>query len=147
MKKYLSIALISLVALGMSACGEKKTNQDQTATASSVQLRWKIENLGTDSMGYAPVSRLTLLVNGKEEPLGEFSQPLEEIPEDQFKEKGIPADASIACGGFGGGSATNYYAVVMDDEIVIFVGRPNENKETAEQQPFIYEIFQTIKWR
>ncbi len=149
MKKILLIALVGIASLGITACGNKSANeQTQTTTeTTTLQLAWKIENLGMDSMGYAPVSRLSLLINGKEEPLGELSQPLAEIPANQFAEQGIPADAAIACGGFWAGAVTNYYAVVMGDEIAIFSGGPNENEETADQQPFIYEIFKTVKLR
>lgn len=149
MKKILLITLVGIASLGITACGNKSADeQTQTTTeTTTLQLAWKIENLGIDSMGYAPVSRLTLLINGKEEPLGDLNQPLAEIAAEQFAEQGIPADATIACGGFWGGATTNYYAVVMGDEVVVFSGGPNENEETADQQPFIYEIFKTIKWR
>jgi hypothetical protein len=147
MKKYVFAALIGMLSLGMTACGGKQPAEQSQTEEVALQLSWKIENLGMDSMGYAPVSRLTLLINGKEELLGEVSQPLEEIPAEQFAEKGIPADAAVACGGFWGGATTNYYAILKDNDIVIMSGGPNENEETFEQQPFIYEVFKTIKWR
>lgn len=150
MKKYLFIASLTAVSLlAMMACGNQKSTEQETSITETgtLQLSWKIENLGMDSLGYAPVSRLTLLINGKEESLGELNQPLEEIAAEKFAEQGIPADAAIACGGFWGGAVTNYYAVVMGDEIAIFSGGPNENEETADQQPFIYEIFKTVKLR
>lgn len=148
MKKYLPIAIAGIALIGIIACGKKTTEeQSQTATQEiTPQLAWKIENLGMDSLGYAPVSRLTLLINGKEEPLGEINLPLAEIPAEQFAAQGIPPDAAIACGGHWGGT-TNYYAIVKGDDILIMQGGPNENEETAEAEPFIYQTLKTLKWR
>lgn len=146
MNKYLPIALLGLFV----ACGSPKSDKAElqaTADASNApRLLWQIERATADTTGYAPVSRLTLLINGKKEPLGEVNVPLEEIPAERFAEKGIPSEAALACGGFWGGSETNYYAVVKGKEIIVMFGGPNENEETADRQPFMYEVFKTFKW-
>ena len=139
---------------GIISCDTKeKTPKEQKSESvittkdkeAKPQLAWKIEKLKEDEYG-SPVSRITLLINGKEEALGEIKIPLAEIPPTAFSEKGIPADAVIACGGHWGGE-TNYYAVMKGEEVIVMVGGPNENEETAQQKPFIYEVFKTIKLR
>jgi len=150
MKKYLLIVLSFVVALlSAAACSNQKSAQQEGAKTetSTLQLSWKIESVGMDSLSNAPVNRLILVMNGKEESLGNVSQPLAEIPAEEFAAQGIPADAFIACGGFWGGATTNYYALVKGDEVIIMSGGPNEDEETAEMQPFIYEVFRTVKWR
>ncbi|WP_448519148.1 hypothetical protein [Rhodoflexus sp.] len=148
MKKYLLVALVGMMSLGMVACGGKKPAEEQSQTTVeevAVSLEWKIEALGMDETETAPITRFAVLINGKEISLGEVRQPLAEIPASKFINNGIPEDAVIACGGYWGGT-TNYYAVVKGNEVVIMSGGPKEDYDPADEQqsPYYYEVFKTI---
>lgn len=86
--------LVFLPVLLLSQCTTPETETEKYA--------WNIDI--SNGEYNQPVSAVALLVNGKKiEIMNHVDAPMENISQQQFKTKGVPDSALLACGGFWAG--------------------------------------------